>query len=105
MAAPPGGQAARGASSGGVAEFLELALVDGLLEGLFAGDLLRVEELLDQALLAAITARSIDPDDAYSYATDKRPFQKFVTDTSMLPKVEATGPPPAPAAAAANSAG
>jgi twitching motility protein PilT len=63
-------------------------------------------QLLDQALLAAITARSIDPDDAYSYATDKRPFQKFVTDTTMLPKVEATGSTPAPsAAAAANSAG
>jgi len=62
-------------------------------------------QLLDQALLAAITARSIDPDDAYAYATDKRPFQKFVTDTSMLPKSELTGsgPGPAPAAAAANS--
>src|SRR6516165_12785459 len=53
MAAPPGGQAARGASSGGVAEFLELALVDGLLEGLFAGDLLRVEELLDRRVHGA----------------------------------------------------
>jgi len=60
-------------------------------------------QLLDQALLAAITARSIDPDDAYAYATDKRPFQKFVTDTSMLPKSELTGSGPAPAAAAANS--
>jgi twitching motility protein PilT len=48
-------------------------------------------QLLDQALLAAISAREIDPDDAYSYAVDKRPFQKFVTDTSMLPKVEMTG--------------
>ena len=57
--------------------------------------------LLDQALLAAIAARTIDPDDAYSYASDKRPFQKFVTDTSMLPKVEATGPSAAPAAPAA----
>jgi twitching motility protein PilT len=45
-------------------------------------------QLLDQALLAAIGARTIDPDDAYSYATDKRPFQKFVTDTSMLPKMD-----------------
>jgi twitching motility protein PilT len=45
-------------------------------------------QLLDQALLAAIGAREIDPDDAYSYATDKRPFQKYVTDTSMLPKVD-----------------
>ena len=64
-------------------------------------------QLLDQALLAALTARTIDPDDAYSYATDKRPFQKFVTDTSMLPKVEAMGSTPAPAAAAsaANSTG
>ena len=61
--------------------------------------------LLDQALLAAIAARTIDPDDAYSYASDKRPFQKYVTDTSMLPKVEATGPSAAPAvpAAAASS--
>jgi twitching motility protein PilT len=63
--------------------------------------------LLDQALLAAITARTIDPDDAYSYATDKRPFQKFVTDTSMLPKTDPTGSSAAPAAAAAvaNSSG
>ena len=60
-------------------------------------------QLLDQALLAAISARTIDPDDAYTYATDKRPFQKFVTDTTMLPKVEMTGSTPAPAAAAANS--
>ena len=60
-------------------------------------------QILDQALLAAITARSIDPDDAYAYATDKRPFQKFVTDTSMLPKTEVTGSGPAPAPAAANS--
>jgi twitching motility protein PilT len=61
-------------------------------------------QLLDQALLAAISARTIDPDDAYSYATDKRPFQKFVTDTTMLPKIDATGSTPAPAAAA-NSSG
>ena len=60
-------------------------------------------QLLDQALLAAINARTIDPDDAYAYASDKRPFQKFVTDTSMLPKTEITGSAPAPAAAAANS--
>jgi twitching motility protein PilT len=56
-------------------------------------------QLLDQALLAAITAREIDPDVAYGYASDKRPFQKFVTDTSMLPKLDATGVAPAPAAA------
>jgi twitching motility protein PilT len=48
-------------------------------------------QILDQALLAAIAAREIDPDDAYVYAHDKRMFQKFVTDTSMLPKVELAG--------------
>jgi len=53
-------------------------------------------QLLDQALLAAITARSVDPDDAYTYALEKRAFQKYVTDTSMLPKVDAAAPAPAP---------
>jgi twitching motility protein PilT len=56
-------------------------------------------QLLDQALLAAVTAREIDPDDAYNYASDKRLFQKFVTDTSMLPKLDV------PAAAPATGAG
>ena len=57
-------------------------------------------QLLDQALLAAIGAREIDPDDAYSYATDKRPFQKYVTDTSMLPKVVEPAAAASPASAA-----
>jgi twitching motility protein PilT len=47
-------------------------------------------QVLDQALLTAITAREIDPDDAYAYAANKSLFQKFVTDTSVLPKVELT---------------
>ncbi len=38
-------------------------------------------QMFDQALLAAVQAREVDPDDAYSYATDKRLLQKFVTDT------------------------
>ncbi len=46
---------------------------------------------LDQSLLAAIAAREIDPDDAYVYASEKRPFQKYVTDTSLLPKLDVTG--------------
>jgi twitching motility protein PilT len=50
-------------------------------------------QVLDQALLAAIQAREIDPDDAYSYASDKRLFQRFVTDTSMLPKLDVAMPP------------
>ena len=49
-------------------------------------------QLLDQALLAAINARSIDPDDAYAYASEKRAFQKFVTDTSILPKLDLAPP-------------
>jgi twitching motility protein PilT len=54
-------------------------------------------QLLDQALLAAVTAREIDPDEAYGYATDKRALQKFVTDTNMLPKIDVTAAAPAPA--------
>ena len=58
-------------------------------------------QLLDQALLAAVTAREIDPDDAYGYATDKRTLQKFVTDTNMLPKLEVTGTTAAPTSSTA----
>jgi twitching motility protein PilT len=47
-------------------------------------------QLFDQALQQALNAREIDPDDAYAYASDKRMFQKFVTDTSMLPRLDAT---------------
>ena len=56
-------------------------------------------QLMDQALLAAINQRSIDPDDAYAYAMDKRAFQKFVTDTTMLPKTDTTATMPASPAA------
>ena len=56
-------------------------------------------QLLDQALLAAIAARTIDPDDAYVYATEKRAFQKYVTDTSLLPKIDMTGATTGPSAA------
>jgi twitching motility protein PilT len=45
-------------------------------------------QMLDQALLAAVQAREIDPDDAYAYASDKRMFEKFVTDTTLLPKLD-----------------
>jgi twitching motility protein PilT len=57
-------------------------------------------QMLDQALLAAITAREIDPDDAYAYAADKRLFQKYVTDTSVLPKPEAPGASASPTSTA-----
>jgi hypothetical protein len=37
-------------------------------------------QLMDQALLAAINAKQVDPEHAYVYASDKRQFQRFVTD-------------------------
>jgi twitching motility protein PilT len=45
-------------------------------------------QVMDQALLDAIQRKLIDPDDAFRYASDKTPFQKFVTDTASLPKFE-----------------
>jgi twitching motility protein PilT len=45
-------------------------------------------QMMDQALLAAVQAKEIDADDAYVYATDKRLFARYVTDTSVLPKFE-----------------
>ena len=46
-------------------------------------------QTMDQALLDGINEKRFDPDDAYRYAVDKAKFQKFVTDTSMLPKFDA----------------
>jgi twitching motility protein PilT len=48
-------------------------------------------QLLDQALLAAINGKEVDPDDAYAYAVDKRQFQRFVTDLGHIPKTEIAG--------------
>jgi len=45
-------------------------------------------QLLDQALLAAIAAKEVDPDDAYGYALDKRQFQRFTTEAANIPKAE-----------------
>lgn len=42
-------------------------------------------QLMDQALLNAINARLIDPDDAYRFANDRSKFERFVTDTTVLP--------------------
>jgi twitching motility protein PilT len=47
-------------------------------------------QLFDQALQHALNAREIDPDDAYAYASDKRMFQKFATDTGLMPRLEST---------------
>jgi twitching motility protein PilT len=48
-------------------------------------------QLLDQALMEALGQELIDPDDAYRYSTDKKQFQRFVTDPSLLPKVDLAG--------------
>ena len=45
-------------------------------------------QLMDQALLDAINEKSIDADDAYRYATDVKKFERFVTDTTILPDME-----------------
>jgi twitching motility protein PilT len=45
-------------------------------------------QLLDQALLEAIQRRELDPDDAWRFATDKRQFARFVTDTGVLPRLD-----------------
>jgi twitching motility protein PilT len=45
-------------------------------------------QLMDQALLAAVQAREIDPDDAYTAATDKRSLAKFVLDRGLLPRFD-----------------
>jgi twitching motility protein PilT len=49
-------------------------------------------QMMDQALLNAITAKLVDPDDAYRYATDRKKFERFVTDTTVLPGGMATPP-------------
>src|SRR4051812_21145923 len=49
-------------------------------------------QMMDQALLNSLAAKEIDPDDAVTYAADRRAFQRYVTDTSLMPKLEVTGP-------------
>jgi len=38
-------------------------------------------------LLEAIKNKEVDPDDAYLNATDKKLFQRFVTNPELLPQV------------------
>jgi len=45
-------------------------------------------QMMDMALLEAIEAKQIDPDDAFRFANDKKKFQRFVTDTSLVPVLE-----------------
>jgi twitching motility protein PilT len=45
-------------------------------------------QLMDQALLTAIQNKDVDPEHAVSFASDKRQFQRFVTDMSSAPKLD-----------------
>jgi twitching motility protein PilT len=54
-------------------------------------------QLMDQALLAAISAKLVDPDDAYRYAVDRKKFERFVTDTTVLPSGTSNTPSPSSA--------
>ncbi len=45
-------------------------------------------QLMDQALLDAVAAKEIDADDAVRFALDKKKFQRYVTDTSILPVMD-----------------
>ncbi len=44
----------------------------------------------------ASRAKLVDPDDAYRYATDRKKFERFVTDTTVLPSGMSTTPTPRP---------
>jgi len=45
-------------------------------------------QLMDQALLAAINAKEVDPEHACTYASDKRQFQRFLSDMAGAPPAE-----------------
>ena len=45
-------------------------------------------QVMDHALLDAINAKEIDPDDAIRFANDKKKFQRFVTDTDLIPIID-----------------
>ncbi len=48
-------------------------------------------QMMDQSLLDAINAKEVDPDDAYRFAIDKRKFQRFVTNTDLVPMIDVAG--------------
>ncbi len=45
-------------------------------------------QLMDSALLEAIHAKEIDPDDAIRFANNKKKFQRFVTNTDYVPELD-----------------
>ncbi len=48
-------------------------------------------QVMDQTLLDAIHAKEIDADDAIRFANDKRKFQRYITDTNMVPTLKSGG--------------
>ena len=48
-------------------------------------------QVMDNALLDAISAKQIDPDDAFRFATDKKKFMRFVTDTELVHVLDTSG--------------
>jgi twitching motility protein PilT len=51
-------------------------------------------QLLDQVLMEAVQAKSIDPNEAFQHAKDKRSFAPFVTDHALLGETRGSGGPP-----------
>ncbi len=47
-------------------------------------------QTLDQALLAAVQAREVDPEDAFGYAMDKKPFARYVPEGTAILKADVT---------------
>ncbi|HFD87970.1 MAG TPA: PilT/PilU family type 4a pilus ATPase [Gammaproteobacteria bacterium] len=45
-------------------------------------------QLMDQALLEAVELKEIDPDEAYEYALEKRPFKRYVTDAALITLID-----------------
>ncbi len=48
-------------------------------------------QLMDQSLLEAINRKEIDPDDAIRFATDKKKFTRYVTNTDRVPLIDIGG--------------
>jgi twitching motility protein PilT len=47
-------------------------------------------QTMDQALLAAVQAREIAPEDAFTFAVDKRAFARYVPDGTATLKADVT---------------
>jgi twitching motility protein PilT len=47
-------------------------------------------QTLDQALLAVVQGREVDPEDAFSYAVDKRPFARYVPEGTAILRADVT---------------